>query len=98
MIPPNIGAAQYIQWNSQNPEINAGPNVLAGFTDAPVSVTGNSGAKITATRKVTHFSANGTNGGPTIPAVILAANVGARLGFFNKNGHFHHLTDASVGA
>lgn len=68
------------------------------ITDAPVSVTGNSGAKITATRKVTHFSANVANGGPTIPAGILATNVGARLGFFNKNGHFHHLTDASVGA
>jgi len=39
IIPPKIGAAQYNQWNSQNPEINAGPNVLAGFTDAPVSGT-----------------------------------------------------------
>ena len=25
--------------NSQNPEINAGPKVLAGFTDAPVNGT-----------------------------------------------------------
>jgi len=39
IIPPNIGAAQYNQWNSQKPEINAGPNVLAGFTDAPVNGT-----------------------------------------------------------
>ena len=39
IIPPSIGAAQYNQWNSQNPDINAGPNVLAGFTDAPVNGT-----------------------------------------------------------
>ena len=32
-----MGPPQYIQWNSQNPEISAGPNVLAGFIDAPVS-------------------------------------------------------------
>lgn len=68
------------------------------ITDTPVSVTGNSGAKITATRKVTHFSANAASGGPTIPAAILATNNGARLGFFNKNGHFSQLTDVSVGA
>jgi len=41
IIPPKIGAAQYNQWNSQNPEINAGPNVLAGFTDATVSGNAN---------------------------------------------------------
>jgi len=28
MIPPKIGAAQYNQWNSQNPEITAGQKVI----------------------------------------------------------------------
>jgi len=38
-MPPTIGATQYIQWNSQNPDASAGPNVLAGFIDAPVRGT-----------------------------------------------------------
>jgi len=39
IIPPIIGPTQYIQWNSQKPEAIAGPNVLAGFIDAPVNGT-----------------------------------------------------------
>ena len=67
-------------------------------TDTPVTVTGgNSGTKITATRKVTHFSANAATGGPTIPADILGTGVKARLGFFSKSGHFNYITDESVG-
>jgi hypothetical protein len=67
------------------------------ITEAAVSVAGNSGAKITATRKVTHFSPLASEGVPTIPAVILAQNVQARLGYFNNNGHFNYITDESVG-
>jgi len=39
IIPPIIGPTQYTQWNSQNPDANAGPKVLAGFIDAPVKGT-----------------------------------------------------------
>src|SRR5450830_1360461 len=34
--PPSNGPTQYTQWFSQNPATNPGPNVRAGFMDAPV--------------------------------------------------------------
>jgi hypothetical protein len=58
---------------------------------------GNSGTKISATRKVTHFSINDNDGGPVFPALILPTGVKARLGYFNNNGHFNYITDDSVG-
>ena len=67
-------------------------------TRAATSVSGNSGTKTGATRKVTHFSLNVSTGGPTVPALILATGVKARLGYFNNNGHFNYITDESVGA
>jgi hypothetical protein len=91
---------QYIEHTSATGVVTHVPVGSCTFrvTDTPVQVTGgNSGAKTNSTRKVTHFSANAATGGPTIPAVILAANVSARLGYFNKNGHFNYLTDVSVG-
>ena len=67
------------------------------IAEAVTSVAGNSGTKTGATRKVTHFSPLASGGVPTIPAAILASGVGARLGFFNKNGHFNPMTDISIG-
>jgi hypothetical protein len=68
------------------------------ITEAAVQVTGgNSGAKTNSTRKVTHFSPLASGGVPTIPAAVLATGVQARLGFFNKNGHFNPMTEISVG-
>ena len=92
---------QYIEHTSAAGVVTYVPVSSCTFrvTDTPVQVTGgNSGAKTNSTRKVTHFSAHTSTGGPTIPAAILAANVSARLGYFNKNGHFHYITDASVGS
>jgi hypothetical protein len=91
---------QYIEHISATAVVTHVPATSCTFkvTEAAVSVTGNNGAKITATRKVTHFSPNAATGGPTIPAVVLATGVKARLGYFNNNGHFNYITDESVGA
>ena len=66
-------------------------------TQTATSVSGNSGTKTGATRKVTHFSLLGSGGVPVIPAVVLGTGVKARLGYFNNNGHFNYITDESVG-
>jgi hypothetical protein len=91
---------QYIEHIAANGVVTHVPVTSCTFkvTQAAVSVTGNNGAKITATRKVTNFSPNEATGGPTIPAVVLATGVKARLGYFNNNGHFNYITDDSVGA
>ena len=72
-------------------------NCTFRVTQAATSVSGNSGTKTGATRKVTHFSLLGTGGVPVIPAVVLGTGVKARLGYFNNNGHFNYITDESVG-
>ena len=90
---------QYIEHISAAGVVTHVPTTSCTFkvTQAATSVSGNSGTKTGATRKVTHFSPLASGGVPTIPAVILAQNVQARLGFFNKNGHFNYMTDVSVG-
>ena len=86
---------QYIEHISATNVVTHVPVTSCTFrvTQAATSVSGNSGTKTGATRKVTHFSLNTANGGPTVPAVILGAGVKARLGYFNNNGHFNYITD-----
>ena len=74
-------------------------NCTFRVTETPVTITGgNSGSRISATRKVTHFSPlAGSGGAIVIPAAVLATGVKARLGYFNNNGHFNYITDESVG-
>jgi len=92
---------QYIEHIAANAAKTYVPVTSCTFliAEAVTSVAGNSGTKTGATRKVTtHFSPLASGGVPTIPAVVLAQDVQARLGFFNKNGHFNPMTDISVGA
>ena len=90
---------QYIEHVSAAGVVTHVPTTGCTFrvTQAATSVSGNSGTKTGATRKVTHLSFNGTNGGPTVPALVLGTGVKARLGYFNNNGHFNYITDESVG-
>jgi hypothetical protein len=90
---------QYIEHISAAGVVTHVPTTSCTFkvTQAATSVSGNSGTKTGATRKVTHFSPLASGGVPTIPAVVLGSGIKARLGYFNNNGHFNYITDESVG-
>jgi len=91
---------QYIEHIAANGVVTHVPVTGCTFkvTETPVTITGgNSGSRVSATRKVTHFSPLATGGVPVLPAVVLGTGVKARLGWFNNNGHFNYITDESVG-
>lgn len=90
---------QYIEHIAANGDVTHVPTTGCTFlvTQTATSVSGNSGTKTGATRKVTNFSVLGSGGVPVIPAAVLGTGVKARLGYFNNNGHFNYITDESVG-
>jgi len=85
---------QYIEHIAANGVVAHVPVNNCTFTvaETPVTITGgNSGSRVSATRKVTHFSL----GTPTLTPTLLAGGIKARLGYFTNSGHFNYITDES---
>jgi hypothetical protein len=85
---------QYIEHIDANGVVAHVPVNNCTFTvaETPVTITGgNSGSRVSATRKVTHFSL----GTPTLTPTELAGGIKARLGYFTNSGHFNYITDES---